>query len=215
VPSPLVNPPPVPPIKLSRLPRAELAALIQALTVTDYAPEGWPVIWQVDPLPFVGLVNDTLGAYIELGISAFRGIGVDDYRQVLLEDEVTNASVFYGLRAFTLTLDCRSFAPDIPAWDILEGVRLQLGSPKSATVQQVFPKSGLAFVRTHPTVNLNYVDKGDADNRMIWRALMDVELTWLSKAQTTDDPGRTIATVGAPDSPEGTAVIPGTISPAR
>jgi hypothetical protein len=206
---------PNPPIVMSRLPRGAIAELISALTVCDFAPTGWEVVWQTEPLPFEGLRNDTPGAYIELGVNSFRSIGVDDYRQ---QESDANPdvleSVFYGLRAFTLVLDCHSFAPSVPAWDILEGIRLQLCNPRSVTCRATWNAAGLAFLRAHPTVNLNYTGKGDVDNREISRSTMDVELSWLSAAQVVDDPGTTIGTMGdvPDDSPDGTANIPGTFS---
>jgi hypothetical protein len=195
-----------PPIALRRLPRQAIKDLISDLSVSDFAPNGWPVIWQLEPLPFLGLVNDTLGAYIELGVRGYRAVGIDDYRQVTVGSPPVYTSVFYGLRAFTLTLDCRSFAADVPAWDILEGIRLQMGNPRSVRSNQTFLSTGLAFLRTHPTVSLNYAEKGDVDNRMIWRSVMDVDLSWLSAAQVVDDSGTTIGTVGTvpANSPDGT-----------
>jgi hypothetical protein len=188
--------PPVPLIRMSRIPREAIRNLITTLSICDYAPEGWSVIYQVEPQPFEGLRNDTLGAWIELSIGAFRSVGEDDYRQTF--DATTGAylSVFYGLRVFTLTIDARSFAPEIPAWDVLESIRLQLNNRRSLTVNSLLQPANLAWVRTHPTVSLNYAEKGDIDNRMIWRSTMDVELSWMSAAQVVDDSGAIIETVG-------------------
>jgi hypothetical protein len=205
---------PVPPILASRLPKNEIRNLIAALTVTDYAPQGWPVVWTVDPIPILGLVNDTLGAYLELSINAYRSVGVDDYRQKFNTETNALDSVYYGLRLFTLSMDCRSFAPDIPAWDILESIRLRMNNPRSVTANQVFKATGLSWIRSHPMVALNTYDKEtDTDNRMIWRAVLDVEFSWASRAQVTDDAGSWIQTVGdVPfDSPTGTSSIPGTL----
>ncbi len=208
-----VTPPPIPPVRMRRLPREPLKDFIGDLTITDSAPTGWPVVWEVDPLPFLGLVNDTLGAYIELSIPTDRSIGIDDYRQAFDEETETYTSVYYGLRAFTLTLDCRSYAPHIPAIDILESVRLRLINPRSVTAKNFFAAQGLSLIRVHPGINLSVGGKGDADNRMIWRRAMDVEFNWLSTAVATDDPGYIFRTAGdvPPDSPLGTNRIEGTI----
>lgn len=205
--------PPVPPIRQTQLPREALKELVSSLTVTDWTPTGWSVVWDIESLPFEGLRNGTLGAYVELSISAYRSIGEDDYRQVF--DPTTNAllSVYYGLRAFTLTIDARSFDYDVPAWDVLESIRLRMNNRRSATANVYLRENNLAWVRTHPTVSLNYAEKGDVDNRMIWRQTMDIEFTWLSAAQVVDDPGNYLETVGASElgQPAGSNDIPGTI----
>ena len=130
-------------------------------------------------------------------------------------DPTTNAllSVYYGLRAFTLTIDARSFDYDVPAWDVLESIRLRMNNRRSATANVYLRENNLAWVRTHPTVSLNYAEKGDVDNRMIWRQTMDIEFTWLSAAQVVDDPGNYLETVGASElgQPAGSNDIPGTI----
>jgi len=198
---------------MSRIPRDAIASLIRALTVTDWSPTGWEVVWQTEPLPFEGLRNGTLGAYIELGIKSYRSVGVDDYRQVY--DPVSGAlkSVYYGLRMFTLTVDARSFAEEIPAWDVIESIRLRLNNPGSVTARAFFARTGLAWVRSHPAQSLNYVDESVVDNRMIWRMVLDVEFSWLSAAQVTDDAGGWIATVGADEATKapGSNDAPGTL----
>jgi hypothetical protein len=180
---------------MSRIPRDAIAALIRALTVTDWSPTGWEVVWQTEALPFEGLRNGTLGAYIELGIKSYRSVGVDDYRQVYDPASGALKSIYYGLRMFTLTIDARSFAEEIPAWDVIESIRLRLNNPNSVTARAFFARTGLAWVRSHPAQSLNYVDEGVVDNRMIWRMVLDVEFSWLSAAQVTDDAGNWISTV--------------------
>lgn len=214
-PSPLLAPPPVPPVDIPGFPHKPLADLIRRLTTTVWAPDGWQVVWNTEPLPFTGLVNGTLGAYIELGIRSSRPVGVDDYRDEYDEETQTNSYVYYGLRRFTLVLDCRSFAPKVPAWNILETLRLRLNNPRALTSRLALQAMGLTIIRFQPSVSLNYVDKGDVDTRMVTREVVDVELGWLSAAQVTDDAGTTIGTVGSvpDDSPDGTNSIPGTIEP--
>lgn len=197
--------PPVPPIRGPQLPRDAIKNLITTLTVTSWAPTGWSVIWSTEQEPFEGIRNDTLGAWIELGISAYRSLGQDDYRQQF--NATTNAfeSAYYGLRMFTLTIDVRSFDSDVPAWDVIESIRLRLNNARSVTARALLQAVNLAVVRIHPSQSLNYVERGDIDNRMIWRQVMDIEFTWLSAAQVTDDPGAWIQTV------DGGGTIPGTI----
>ena len=198
---------------MSRIPRDAIRELIAKLTVTDWSPDGWSVAWQVEHLSFEGLRNDSVGAWIELGINSYRSAGVDDYRQQFNPSTQSNQSVLYGLRRFTLTLDARSYSIEVPAWDVLEAIRLRLNNPGSVTVKQALAQHGLSWIRTHPTVSLNYSEKGDVDNRMIWRSTMDVEFSWLSYAQVTDDPGSVIETVGdvENDSPDGTNLVTGTL----
>ena len=202
----------------------ELKRLIWQLTVTDWAPKGWEVIWLHEPLPFEGLRNGSLGAYVELNITNFKSRGVDDYRQALVTPPPTIppappaipylASAMYGLREFTLSMDCRSFSLDAPAFDILEAVRIRLNNPRSILVNSTLQSNGLAWIRSHPIITLP-AEKQDIDNRMIWRNVLDVEFGWLSAAQETDDQGGYIETVGddEKDNPAGSNDIPGTISP--
>jgi hypothetical protein len=201
------------PIVSPRLPKDAIQKLIFQCTVTDWAPQGWRVLWAVDPLPMEGLRNNAMGAYIELSINSYRSNGVDDYRQAFNATTGLLQSVYYGLRQFTLTVDCRSFAPHIPAWDILESIRIRMNNPRSVTANAVFQATGLSWIRTHPTISLNYAEKGDVDNRMIWRQTMDIEFSWLSYAQVQDDLGYTIETVGSvpSDSPPGTNDVTGTL----
>jgi hypothetical protein len=198
---------------MSRIPRGAIAGLIRALTVTDWSPTGWEVVWQSEPLPFEGLRNGTLGAYIELGIKSYRSVGVDDYRQAYNPATGALVSVYYGLRLFTLTIDARSFAEEIPAWDVIESIRLQLNNPRSVTARIFLAKTGLSWIRSHPAQSLNYVDESVVDNRMIWRMVLDVEFSWLSAAQVTDDAGGWIATVGADEAgkPQGSNDVTGTL----
>lgn len=197
---------------MPRFPKKPLTELIQILTVCDWAPDGWDVRWVVDPLPMEGLRNDTLGAWIELSMTPTRSRGVDDYRQQWNPDVPVGGalqSVFYGLRQFTLTCDARSLAPDIPAWDILECVRLRMNNPASLQVNGILRPNNLSWIRTHPMVGLNFVPKNKVDRRQQWRATMDIEFGWLSAAQDPTNPGGVIDTVGPvpTDSPAGTVNV--------
>lgn len=187
-----------------------LKDLVSQLTVTDWAPDGWSVIWLHEPLPFEGLRNGTLGAYLELNISGFRSVGVDDYRQTW--DPAANAlsSVLYGLRRFILSIDCRSFSLECPAFDILEAIRLRINNPRSQSVETLMQANGLSWVRTHPMVTLA-ADATDVDLRMVWRNVMDVEFNWLSAAVSTEDEGGIIETIGQSQigQPIGSNDVPG------
>ena len=121
--------------------------------------------------------------------------------------------MFYGLRQFTLTCDIRSLAPDIPAWDIAEVIRLRMNNPASIQVNQYLRPNNLSWIRTHPVVSLNFVPKNKVDRRQQWRATMDIEFGWLSAAQDVSNPGGIIETVGSVpvDSPPGTNAPAGTI----
>ncbi len=190
----------------------ELKKLVWQLTRTDWAPNGWEVIWLHEPLPFEGLRNGALGAYVELNITNFRSLGEDDYRQAYIAASDSMQSTLYGLRIFTLSMDCRSFSLDAPAFDILEAVRVRLNNRRSAEVNEAMRSVGIAWVRSHPIVTLS-ADKQDVDLRMIWRNVLDVEFSWVSASFSTDDAGGYVKTVGVvPDgSPAGTNAIPGII----
>ena len=198
---------------MPRLPLDAILNLVAALTVTSWSPDGWQVFWKNDPLPFVGMQNDTLGAYLEMNITNFLSKGVDDYRQEYVEASDSLESVFYGLRIFTLSIDCRSFAPNVPAWDILETIRLQVNNPRSVTTNKTLAPNGLSWIRTHPIQTLP-AEAQDVDNRTVWRAVLDIEMSWLAAAQVVDDPGAYVTTIGESeiDAPAGSNDVPGVIS---
>ena len=202
-----------PPIAMPRLPLESIRLLLAALTVTTWSPDGWPVIYQNDPLPFIGPMNGGNGAYLELNVSGFRSVGVDDYRQDTDTTTGNLVSAYYGVREFTLSIDCRSFAQDVPAWDILEALRLQMNNPRSVTVRAALIAMGISLIRCHSIVTLS-PEKQDVDTRQIWRAVLDLEFNWLAKAQSVDDSGATIDTIGvvADDAPVGTNVVVGVVS---
>lgn len=196
------------------LPRADLKNLIAQLTRTNVAPKGCPVIWDGESVPFIGQVNGRPGAYIELDIMGYRSIGVDDYRQVFNPATLTMTSAMAGLRQFTLTLDCRSYDGDTPAFDILEVVRLRLNNLRSVTARQALQAANLSVVKIQPMVEL--AEK--ADTRFVWRSSLDVIFNWASNDVAADDGGEIIATVatvaGAPPavSPVGTNKITGQLN---
>lgn len=197
---------------MPRLPKDALLSLISDLTVTDWSPNGWPVVWEVDPIPLLGIQNDTLGAFIELSVNSYKSVGVDELKSEFSVELDALQSVYYGLRQFTLTLDCRSFAAHIMAIDILESVRLRINNPGTVLTNQYFTNNGLSWIRSHPTVKL----PGDyqvADSRMTWRASIDIEFSWLSAAQVPVN-GGIIETVGPVpnNSPIGTNDVTGVIS---
>ena len=196
---------------MTRLPLGAIKELISALTVTDYAPDGWSVLWANQPFEFEGLRNDTLGAWIELNIQGFKSKGVDDFRSEYNPTSDALDSVFYGLRMFTLSVNCQSYAPDIPAWDILEAIRLRVNNPGSTIVNGILKPNGLSWIRSHPIVTLP-IDKQAADTRVTWRAVLDIEFSWLSAAQATRQ-GGFISTIGQSeiDAPQGSNDIPGTL----
>ena len=168
---------------MTRIPTGAIKELISTLTVTDWAPNGWSVIWANEKLPFEGLRNGTLGAYVEMTITNFLSKGVDDYRSQYNPTTETLESAYYGLRIFTLSLDCRSFAYECPSFDILEAIRLRMNNPDATIVNSYLQPNGLSWIRSHPMISLP-PDKADVDTRMIWRHVLDVEFGWLSAAQS-------------------------------
>ncbi len=198
------------------LPRADMLNLVQFLTRTNVAPKGYKVIWDGEPWTFMGANNGRPGAFIEISISNFRSMGVDDYRQEFDEATLTMTSVLCGVRQFTLTLDCRSYDGNIPSFDILEVIRLRLNNPRNVTAKKQLQSVGLSVAKVHPMVEL----PEKTDQRFVWRTSLDVVFNWASNDVTGDDGGEIIATVGTvagtpnPISPVGTNVITGTFDPA-
>lgn len=201
-------------IKLSRLPIRQIQKFIESLTVTDWSPEGWSVIWVTDPQPFEGLRNNSLGAWIELSIKSYRSIGYDDYRTAYSVATNSIQSVLYGVRLFTLSIDVRSFSPSIPAIDIVESILLRVNNRQSVTANAFFTSNNLAWLGAKPSVSLNYSEKNAVDSRKVWREVVDIEMSWISAAQTVDDQGNYIKTVGEVpvNSPIGTNDIQGTFT---
>ena len=140
---------------LVAIPRAALRDLIGGLS-------GYACYWEGD-----AVLNDT--TYMSLDIMAYRGWGTDEIRQSYDATTDQLRTLLCGIRQFTLVIRADSFVMDEPGYEILERIRTRL---RSGAANELMDEEGLALVKMHPIVSPSY----QADNRPVYRSLMDVEM---------------------------------------
>lgn len=176
------------------IPRAEILELVKG--VTKKAAR-----WDGDAEEQLGIWKSQESGYIELSISAYRSIGVDEYRQAF--DAKTNqlSSTMSGVRVFTLTCKCRSFEMGEAPFDILEDLRLGL---RTNSARFILTGAGLALV---DVPSLTVLPPEEIDNRTAQVAVMDVRLAIaVNSDRAGDDAGGIIQTVNSGGK------IPGTVT---
>lgn len=163
------------------IPRDAMAELVGQLA-------GVSCIWLGDNAPMLGLDGGPR-AWIELGERMVTPIGGDEYRQT---PNANNAnaldSVITGRRDMIITIRGKSFERDLQAYELVERVRLGLGS---RTAQAFFLRHNIAPVMTFPTACFRVPDGHTTrlDAAMDWKIGVQVG------HEANDDPGLTVATV--------------------
>src|SRR5579872_1864894 len=97
-------------------PRVELADLVQEIAE---APQE-NVVWDQEPLPYLGMNNGKPSWYVQLAVMHTRAKGIDNYRTTFDPVLQINVSQVYGYRIVTVNIKVVSYDPDTPSFDILE-----------------------------------------------------------------------------------------------
>lgn len=167
----------------TELPRAQLIDLVQGLSE-------FPARWEGEVEQEWGIWETKPGVYSELSITGYTRLGVDEYRQDYDAKVLQLKSTMSGQRQFTLTIKAKSYEIGKLPTDILERIRLRLGSVSAHFILQ---DAGLAIVRALPIVPLP-PEKSEEDNRYVFSAAMDIRFGFAVSEEAGDDEGTTIET---------------------
>jgi hypothetical protein len=183
-----------------RLPKDTLLALFKSLS-------GVQCYWRSAKRPAMTGLGPQPGerAWIDLQVSAFGAIGVDELRSVFNPARNSNDMIIAGQRAFTVTLKCRSLDPRLEAFDLAERVRFRMRSQHA----RGFMIPTIALRDMPPTIVLNEtVVKIGGVARALMAANLDVRMLCVVSADPGDPTeGGWIEMVDAG------GLIPGTLIP--
>lgn len=159
-----------------RLPKGQILALVQAIS-------GVQCVWSTAKRPQLGAQPGLEHAWIELTAQSWRGIGVDELRQVL--NPVTNAldNMTIGQRAFTLVLKAKSLDLNLEAFDLLERVRFRIRSAGARAI--MVPTLALVDLQPIQTFPESTYSVG-AVSRVLLTASMDVRMACVVAAPQGD-----------------------------
>jgi hypothetical protein len=152
-------------------PRAEIRDLIQELTDTK-------VLWDNEPLPFMGQINGGAGYWVELSVKATNTKGIDENRVAYDPVNQINGTTQISYRLYTMTVRVTSNNELIYAMDVMDQIRRGL---RSLTAQGEFVNMGVAFVDWGASIDL----PKPADNRTTTESVMELRVAW----QVSADPG--------------------------
>lgn len=168
---------------LVQFPRAQLRDMITGITEAK-------VIWNNEPIPFVGERGGKPGYYVELAVIATKTKGVDDERSVYDPINQVNDVTQISVRIYTVQVKVVSYNKDIPSFDVLDQIRRGL---RSDTAHNEYMNIGLALVDWDDSREL----APEVDNRTSTQSVFSVKFSWSVSVDPGDANGGVILGVGS------------------
>jgi hypothetical protein len=184
-----------------RFPLATLLTLFRQLS-------GVQVVLDTDPQPVLGQSPSVERAWIQVSVTSYRAIGVDEVRVQYAPAPVdANQYKIGGQRQVITNLQARSYDATLQAFDLLERIRVRLHTDTAAAIWQ---PQRLSLASSGRDLNVHvFKELGEelSGVQRYWLAAsMDITWNWVSIAgPPVGDEGPYIAEV------DGGGVIPGNL----